>query len=161
MRVLNRIVELHPKGLTYETDPRHVDIVASSLRLTSANSVGDPWCEGCSTRRRDSEGQRGGRLPNRRCPCCSISFSPLPCRRRKISCGRASTQVMSQKIRKILPDQICTCLRLTSWGKPSFMMQLHTLIIVVAIRHILHRLCLDSSLCPVELTHTHLSLEMS
>ena len=42
IRILNRIVTLTPKGLTYEADPRHVDLLSSSLGLTSANSVATP-----------------------------------------------------------------------------------------------------------------------
>ena len=42
MRILNRVVEMTKTGITYESDPRHVDIVASSLGLTSANSVATP-----------------------------------------------------------------------------------------------------------------------
>ena len=42
IRILNRIVTLGADGLTYEADPRHVDLLSSSLGLTSANSVATP-----------------------------------------------------------------------------------------------------------------------
>ena len=42
IRILNRIVTLTPEGLTYEADPRHVDLLSSSLGLTSANAVATP-----------------------------------------------------------------------------------------------------------------------
>ena len=42
MRILNRIVSVDEKGIYYEADPRHVDLLSSSLGLTKANSVGTP-----------------------------------------------------------------------------------------------------------------------
>ena len=42
IRILNRIVRLTPEGLTYEADPRHVDILAASLGLAAANAVTTP-----------------------------------------------------------------------------------------------------------------------
>ena len=42
LRILNRVISLTPEGLVYEADPRHVDLLASSLGLTSANSVSTP-----------------------------------------------------------------------------------------------------------------------
>jgi hypothetical protein len=42
IRILNRIVTLGADGLTYEADPRHVDLLSSSLGLTAANSVATP-----------------------------------------------------------------------------------------------------------------------
>ena len=37
MRVLNRIVEWTPKGITYEADQRHVEIICQSLGLKELN----------------------------------------------------------------------------------------------------------------------------
>ena len=42
IRILNRIVTLDDTGLTYEADPRHVDLLLSSLGLTAANSSATP-----------------------------------------------------------------------------------------------------------------------
>ena len=42
IRILNRILRLTPEGLEYEADPRHVDLISTSLELTSANSVVTP-----------------------------------------------------------------------------------------------------------------------
>ena len=42
LRILNRIVRITPTGLTYEADPRHVDLLAESMSMTSANAVGTP-----------------------------------------------------------------------------------------------------------------------
>ena len=42
IRILNRIVTLTKDGLMYEADPRHVDLLASSLGLTAANAVLTP-----------------------------------------------------------------------------------------------------------------------
>ena len=42
MRILNRIVEMKPDGITYEADPRHVEIMLNSMGLTEANSVMTP-----------------------------------------------------------------------------------------------------------------------
>ena len=42
IRILNRILTLTKEGLIYEADPRHVDLFAGSLGLTSANSVITP-----------------------------------------------------------------------------------------------------------------------
>ena len=42
IRILNRIVRITPTGLTYEADPRHVDLLAQSMDMSSANSVGTP-----------------------------------------------------------------------------------------------------------------------
>lgn len=42
MRILNRVVEMLPDGLTYEADPRHVELILNTLGLTSANAVMTP-----------------------------------------------------------------------------------------------------------------------
>ena len=42
MRILNQAVEVKSDGLTYEADPRHVDLLLKSLGLTDANSVLTP-----------------------------------------------------------------------------------------------------------------------
>ena len=42
VRILNRIVRVDNKGLYYEADPRHVDLLAESLGITIANSVCSP-----------------------------------------------------------------------------------------------------------------------
>ena len=39
IRILNRIVRVDDKGLHYEGDPRHVDLLAETLGITVANSV--------------------------------------------------------------------------------------------------------------------------
>ena len=40
--VLNRVVAVSSAGLTYDADPRHTDLLMSSLNLTSANSSSTP-----------------------------------------------------------------------------------------------------------------------
>ena len=42
IRILNRIVRLTPNGLTFEADPRHVDLLKQSMGLDGANPVGTP-----------------------------------------------------------------------------------------------------------------------
>ena len=42
IRILNRIVSVNEQGLTYEADPRHTDLLMSSLDRTEANSSGTP-----------------------------------------------------------------------------------------------------------------------
>ena len=42
LRILNRIVRITPDGLTYEADPRHVDLLSQSMSLEGANSVVTP-----------------------------------------------------------------------------------------------------------------------
>ena len=42
LRILNRVVSVNTQGLTYEADPRHTDILMSSLSLTSANASATP-----------------------------------------------------------------------------------------------------------------------
>ena len=42
IKILNRILRLTPSGLTYEADPRHVDLLASSMGLCEANKVSTP-----------------------------------------------------------------------------------------------------------------------
>ena len=42
IRILNRIVRVDEKGLFYEADPRHVDLIAESMGITTANSVVTP-----------------------------------------------------------------------------------------------------------------------
>ena len=37
IRIINRIVRVDDKGLYYETDPRHVDLLDASLGITIAN----------------------------------------------------------------------------------------------------------------------------
>ena len=39
IRILNRIAAVTPEGVTYEADPRHVDILLNSLGLSAANAV--------------------------------------------------------------------------------------------------------------------------
>ena len=38
IRIINRVVAVSSAGLTYEGDPRHTDLLMSSLNLNSANS---------------------------------------------------------------------------------------------------------------------------
>ena len=40
--ILNRVVAVSSAGLTYETDPRHTDLLTKLLHLTSANSSSTP-----------------------------------------------------------------------------------------------------------------------
>ena len=42
LRILNRVVRITPEGLTYEADPRHVDILKHSINLEDGNSVASP-----------------------------------------------------------------------------------------------------------------------
>ena len=42
MRILNRVVEVKETGVTFEADPRHVDLLLKSLGLTEANAVLTP-----------------------------------------------------------------------------------------------------------------------
>ena len=42
IRILNRIVTLTENGLTYEADPRHVDLLSASLGLGSSAAVATP-----------------------------------------------------------------------------------------------------------------------
>ena len=42
MRVLNRIIRVVPEGLTYEADPRHVELLVRSLNLEDCKKVGTP-----------------------------------------------------------------------------------------------------------------------
>ena len=42
MRILNRIVAVTKDGVTYEADPRHVDLMNHSLGITNANAVASP-----------------------------------------------------------------------------------------------------------------------
>lgn len=42
IRILNRVVSVDSNGLTYETDPRHCDLLTSSLNLNSSNSSATP-----------------------------------------------------------------------------------------------------------------------
>ena len=41
-RILNRIVRITDKGLEYEADPRHVDLITSSLNLSESKPVSTP-----------------------------------------------------------------------------------------------------------------------
>ena len=43
IRMLNRIVSITEEGLTYEADPRHTDLLLSSLNLDGSNSSTTPW----------------------------------------------------------------------------------------------------------------------
>ena len=45
IRSLNKIVAVTDRGLTYEADPPHADLLMSSLALTQANSCGTPDIE--------------------------------------------------------------------------------------------------------------------
>ena len=42
IRILNRVAIVSDKGVSYEADPRHVDIILNSLGLSAANSVVTP-----------------------------------------------------------------------------------------------------------------------
>ena len=42
MRILNRIVRITPKGLSYEADPRHVELLARSMGLEGCKTVYSP-----------------------------------------------------------------------------------------------------------------------
>ena len=42
IKILNRIVSVDESGLTYEADPRHTDLLMSSLNLSSANASATP-----------------------------------------------------------------------------------------------------------------------
>ena len=42
IRILNRIVRVTDRGLAYEADPRHVDLIAESLKITNAKSAASP-----------------------------------------------------------------------------------------------------------------------
>ena len=42
IRILNRVEAVSSAGLTYEADPRHTDLLISSLKFTSANSKSTP-----------------------------------------------------------------------------------------------------------------------
>ena len=42
IRILNRIVTLTPQGLTYEADPRHVDLLLSSMGLLGSSGAATP-----------------------------------------------------------------------------------------------------------------------
>ena len=42
VRILNRIVRVTPSGLSYEADPRHVEILIKSLGVENAKSVSSP-----------------------------------------------------------------------------------------------------------------------
>ena len=42
IRILNRVVTLEEDGLTHEADPRHADLLMSSLGLTAANHAASP-----------------------------------------------------------------------------------------------------------------------
>ena len=42
LRILNRVVKITPEGLTYEADPRHVDLLSQSMALDQANPVVTP-----------------------------------------------------------------------------------------------------------------------
>ena len=42
IRIVNRIITLTPPGVTYEADPRHVDLLVESMGLSQSNSVSTP-----------------------------------------------------------------------------------------------------------------------
>jgi hypothetical protein len=42
IRILNRIVRVTDRGLEYEADLRHVDLIAESLEITNAKSAASP-----------------------------------------------------------------------------------------------------------------------
>ena len=48
IRILNRVVALGPRGLTYEADPRHTDLLMSSLNLKSDSSAATPGGDQCT-----------------------------------------------------------------------------------------------------------------
>ena len=46
-RILNRIIRMTPQGMTYEADPRHVEMLARDLELTDkSKSVATPGVKG-------------------------------------------------------------------------------------------------------------------
>ena len=45
MRILNRYVRITERGLSYEADPRHVELLARSLGLEDYKTNGHSWCE--------------------------------------------------------------------------------------------------------------------
>ena len=42
IKILNRVLRITSEGLEYEADPRHTELIAGSLGLTSANAVKTP-----------------------------------------------------------------------------------------------------------------------
>ena len=42
IRIINRIVRIEKDGLYYESDPRHVEMIAEPLKISAANSVSSP-----------------------------------------------------------------------------------------------------------------------
>ena len=42
IRIMERIVRVTDRGLEYEPDPRHVDLIAESLEITNAKSAASP-----------------------------------------------------------------------------------------------------------------------
>ena len=46
MRILNRVVSWTPRGLTYEADPRHAELIIQDLGLGDARAVVTPGQDG-------------------------------------------------------------------------------------------------------------------
>ena len=42
IRILNRVVSINSEGLQYEADPRHCDLLSSSLNLAAASHAATP-----------------------------------------------------------------------------------------------------------------------
>ena len=42
IKTLNRCLKLTPKGLEYEADPRHIDLLLDAFKLQKGNAVGTP-----------------------------------------------------------------------------------------------------------------------
>ena len=56
IKILNRILRICPDGVEYEADPRHVELLTSSLGLSSANSVKTPGIKDPDPRFIDDKG---------------------------------------------------------------------------------------------------------
>ena len=67
MRVLNRIVETHKDGVSYEADPRHVDLLAHALGLTAANSVLIPGIKKSDADYETPKRERSPEMPQGQC----------------------------------------------------------------------------------------------
>ena len=56
IKILNRILRITPDGVEYEADPRHVELLTSSMGLTSANAVKTPGTKDPDPRFIDDKG---------------------------------------------------------------------------------------------------------
>ena len=61
IKILNRVVTASDQGLTYEADPRHCDLLMSSLNLTSSSSAASP---GVKPTDRDDIAQKHDEIQN-------------------------------------------------------------------------------------------------